>query len=305
MLTLPRRLPEVLEHVAGLRPYREGGVRLEAEDWDGRWMVHNYGHGGAGITLAPGSAQLAAEEVLARVGPPARVAVLGAGIIGLSTARALLARGFQVTVYARELPPSTTSDVAGGVWAPVEVGQEGRYSELLQLSWDFYRRQASPHVVPHTAYFDGAALAQLEVVPPQLEMRQQDERFWSLQTLLIITAGYLRELAHRRIPRVQRTFVSRDEVLALETDAWVNCLGAGAGPLLGDAKMVPIRGQLVRMPPIEKQFTVIHPAGYLISRPDVFLAGGTFEHGIDDPRPDDAMCREIVAKNQAYLDSFR
>lgn len=304
MLTLPRKLPAVLEHVAGLRPYREGEVRLEVEDWDGRPMVHNYGHGGAGITLAPGSAWLAVSKLAEVVPKTSRVAVLGAGIIGLSTARELMGRGYQVTVYTRELPPLTTSGVAGGVWAPVEVGQGGPYSTILQHSYDVYKRHSSPHVRHHTAYFDGEALAQLEVVPPQLKMEQVDERFWKMESFLIVTGPYLLQLAHG-VKLELRIFTSRDEILALPTDAWVNCLGAGAGPLMGDPKAVPIRGQLVRMPPIEKHFTVIHPTGYLISRPDVFLAGGTFEHGVDDPRPDDATCREIYARNQAYLDSFR
>ncbi|MEE6179329.1 FAD-dependent oxidoreductase [Mycobacterium sp. 050134] len=39
----------------GLRPFREGGVRLQIEP--GTRIVHNYGHGGAGVTLSWGCAQ--------------------------------------------------------------------------------------------------------------------------------------------------------------------------------------------------------------------------------------------------------
>ncbi|MFE9998096.1 FAD-dependent oxidoreductase [Streptomyces avermitilis] len=50
----------VLEHRTGLRPAR-GTVRLEREPLsDGRVLVHNYGHGGAGVTVAWGCAQEAA-----------------------------------------------------------------------------------------------------------------------------------------------------------------------------------------------------------------------------------------------------
>lgn len=50
----------VLGHRAGLRPYREA-VRLERELLpDGRVLVHNYGHGGAGVTVAWGCARQAA-----------------------------------------------------------------------------------------------------------------------------------------------------------------------------------------------------------------------------------------------------
>ncbi|CAL9368776.1 putative D-amino-acid oxidase [Streptomyces sp. enrichment culture] len=50
----------VLEHRVGLRPARDA-VRLEREVLpDGRLLVHNYGHGGAGVTVAWGCAREAA-----------------------------------------------------------------------------------------------------------------------------------------------------------------------------------------------------------------------------------------------------
>lgn len=50
----------VLEHVVGLRPGR-AAVRLEVEKLDnGGTIIHNYGHGGAGFTLAWGCAEQAA-----------------------------------------------------------------------------------------------------------------------------------------------------------------------------------------------------------------------------------------------------
>jgi D-amino-acid oxidase len=36
----------------GYRPYRDGGVRTEKEKYDGKDVVHCYGHGGAGVTLS-------------------------------------------------------------------------------------------------------------------------------------------------------------------------------------------------------------------------------------------------------------
>ncbi|MEU9332659.1 FAD-dependent oxidoreductase [Streptomyces sp. NPDC048290] len=50
----------VLEHRVGLRPARDA-VRLAAErEPGGRLLVHNYGHGGAGVTVAWGCAEEAA-----------------------------------------------------------------------------------------------------------------------------------------------------------------------------------------------------------------------------------------------------
>ena len=54
--------PRVTAVKVGLRPFRKSGVRLEPEKLpDGRTIIHNYGHGGAGFTLS----WACAEEVYA------------------------------------------------------------------------------------------------------------------------------------------------------------------------------------------------------------------------------------------------
>lgn len=60
----------VLEHRVGLRPARDT-VRLERETLpDGRVLVHNYGHGGAGVTVAWGCARDAANLAVPGARPP-------------------------------------------------------------------------------------------------------------------------------------------------------------------------------------------------------------------------------------------
>jgi D-amino-acid oxidase len=54
----------VLGHRVGLRPARSR-VRLEAERSGNLTIVHNYGHGGSGVTLSWGCAEDAAELALA------------------------------------------------------------------------------------------------------------------------------------------------------------------------------------------------------------------------------------------------
>ena len=50
--------PRVLAERVGLRPFRKSGVRLERDRLaDGRTVIHNYGHGGAGFTLSWGCAR--------------------------------------------------------------------------------------------------------------------------------------------------------------------------------------------------------------------------------------------------------
>ena len=50
--------PRVIAERVGLRPFRRSGVRLKRDELrDGRVVIHNYGHGGAGFTLSWGCAR--------------------------------------------------------------------------------------------------------------------------------------------------------------------------------------------------------------------------------------------------------
>ncbi|KAI1327477.1 FAD dependent oxidoreductase [Xylariaceae sp. FL0255] len=48
---------DIVRHAVGLRPYREGGVRIEKERIGDTWVVHNYGHGGWGYQGSYGCAE--------------------------------------------------------------------------------------------------------------------------------------------------------------------------------------------------------------------------------------------------------
>lgn len=54
---------DIIRHGVGLRPFREGGIRLEKEKIDGTWIVHNYGHAGWGYQGSYGCAERVVELV--------------------------------------------------------------------------------------------------------------------------------------------------------------------------------------------------------------------------------------------------
>ncbi len=61
----------VIRTTIGLRPHRPGGFVLKADKLDAKTLIHNYGHGGAGMSLSWGTASMAADLAVPAPGPQA------------------------------------------------------------------------------------------------------------------------------------------------------------------------------------------------------------------------------------------
>src|SRR5215472_4964975 len=70
----------IIRSICGLRPFRRSGFVVRPEKIADTLVVHNYGHGGAGITLSWGTAKLAVD--LGAQGHSGAVAVLGVAWLG-------------------------------------------------------------------------------------------------------------------------------------------------------------------------------------------------------------------------------
>ena len=141
----PRISPDrVVRVIVGLRPYRPAGFVVRREQFDATTVIHNYGHGGGGISLSWGSSALAVREAAGL--PVGDAAVLGSGIMGLTTARLLQDAGWRVTIYSRDVLRHTTSNVGGGQWAPTSVFQEAAASAPFKAQF----RQAA--TISHHAF---------------------------------------------------------------------------------------------------------------------------------------------------------
>ena len=316
----------VIRTVAGLRPYRASGFVVRAEPLgDGR-LVHNYGHGGAGITLSWGSSRLATQ--LGLPGHQGPVAVIGAGVMGLTTARLVQEAGFPVTIYTKALPPDTTSNIAGGQISPFghfresDVTPEWRtqFMAAMDYSWrrfqimvgdDYgirwlptYEESENRGPRPLDAYHAGTDWLTPQQHPfPAGNMAR-------FNTMYVETGRFLRELT-RDIQiagsRIQvRSFASPAEIAALPERLVFNCTGLGSRDLFGDQQLQPIRGQLaILLPQPEIRYAYAGDAGYMFPRADGILLGGTFERDVWDATPQPADIARIVASHQRLFNGFR
>jgi glycine/D-amino acid oxidase-like deaminating enzyme len=116
LVPIRARTDRIFDIAVCLRPFRPAGPRVETERLGDTLVVHNYGHGGSGWSLSWGSSARAVR--LAMQASPGEVAVIGCGVLGLTSAILAQRAGARVTIYAREQLPLTTSARATGEWTP-------------------------------------------------------------------------------------------------------------------------------------------------------------------------------------------
>lgn len=105
---------------------------------DGKIIAHNYGHAGAGWSLAPGCVHHVTQMLLQTAGEKLQketpIAIVGAGVIGLFSAYHLLQQGFtNITIYAEKFE-NITSQNAGGIFMPSKKTP----LNIAQYSYNFY-----------------------------------------------------------------------------------------------------------------------------------------------------------------------
>ena len=322
----------VTRTIVGLRPYRPGGFVVRTEMLDGKPVVHNYGHGGGGITLSWGTAHLAMEEAFKTEHREA--AVLGCGAVGLATARLLQRQGWKVRIYARDLPPQTTSNVAAGQWSPFSVYQEDSVDDAFRAQFRRAARLAYRHYQDLVSYeygvrwVDNYSLSDSPIEPspihrdmpdlfPGIRDLAPDEHPFPTRyvrrviTMIVETSRYLRRMQtdlYEAGGEIEvREFHDKSEIAQLSEPLVVNCTGLGARDLFGDEELVPIRGQLeVLLPQADIDYVMLMGNGlYMMPKSDGIVLGGTFERGNWSLDPDPATRRRLVTGHAAFFEQMK
>ncbi|QUW18119.1 FAD-dependent oxidoreductase [Agrococcus sp. Marseille-Q4369] len=250
-----------------------------------------------------------------------RVAVIGAGVIGLSIAHQLAAEGRDVTVLADADPLETTSAVAGAVWFPYAAERSATVDAMLAVTLERFLAIAADHpaagidlrsgvIVERSPESDRSWTAWVdatEVDASELPVFRLPDGVTSLRTTvpLATMSLYLPWLRERCVGlgvRFERRAIDDVDALARAFDVAVVAAGVRSGSLLGDdASVVPIRGQVVRVEnPGVTEFVIDDedPAGltYVLPRRDCLVLGGTHEAGATSLEPDPATEAAILER---------
>jgi D-amino-acid oxidase len=316
----------VIRTTVGLRPHRDSGFVLKPDKLDDRLLIHNYGHGGAGMSLSWGTGLMAAEIALDH--QDRRAAVIGCGAVGLTSARQL----------QRRVPPYVTSNMSLAGFTPasglVEPDRrtpqwDAQYRRAADIAYRQLHLMAGPYY--GVSWIDNYSLADTLPSAPSSEAERPslNAGFTAGRDVLqpgehpFPTKYVIRNATIRIEPSIYldalvrdfqlwgghiviRTFETPRDLMTLREPIIVNCAGLGARDLFGDQELVPLKGQLtVLVPQPEVNY---HTQGglraqperpgslpiHMMPRTDGIALGGTSQRGVWTLEPDEDERKRVV-----------
>jgi len=266
-----------------------------------------------------------------------RVAIVGAGVSGLTCGVVFAERGHRTTIFAKEIGQQTTSAVAGALWFPYDVEPVDKaipwaletYQTLIDLARNaesgvsmIELRQLSR--IGEIQIPDWAVPLGARVVPSEVENGAAGEAAtwtgsggiksgefttgFAITVPLVDTTIYLDHLANRFLKAdgqiTENVRLENLEDVDPKFDLVINCAGIGARELVHDADLEPHRGQVAIVPRIKDlRYAVVcddAPLMYAIPRLNDCVFGGTNELS-DDLAADSATTERIVVECSRVL----
>jgi D-amino-acid oxidase len=229
----------------------------------------------------------------------------------------------RVVIYAREITPYTTSDVAAAYWAPgaalgggrmqgwamtslaafhdlTKIAASGiRLNTLIELSEHPLQAPHGSLPLPMTDLPSGrfpAPWSGFSVVVPQIDVPIYMP--WLFQHFLSLGG------------QVQRMEMQQISELTDQHRIIINCTGLGAQRLTGDV-MFPVRGQVIRirkpphLPPEMISAEADDEITYIIPRSQDCLLGGTYHYGDGRTEVDREIAAGILARCAQFYPALR
>lgn len=264
--------------------------------------------------------------------------MVGAGVVGLSSAVRLAEAGYQVDVLARDLPLETTSATAGGLWLPFLAEPTQTVAHWARVTLQNFLDLAGAGssgagssgsgsagagsgadvgVVVRDGYLLGAGsdrpawsagltqLAMTEVVNPT----RKHTVGWHLRVPLIDMTTYLPYLV-RRLKAAGGTLTRLPLTALPSRGIVVNCTGLAARALANDPSMRPVRGQVVWMtnPGLTTWWSDDSDPDlltYVLPHPRHVVVGGTTDQDDWSTTPRDVDAAQILERALELVPALR
>ena len=260
-----------------------------------------------------------------------QITVVGAGVIGLTTAHALEEDGHEVRIVAAATGPRTTSDVAGAVWFPYRCGPPGKVALWASITRSWLERLASDRDAGIDVLTGYEITIEEDADPPRpwwaahIDVERapapvaEGHAAWTFTAPRVEPRRFLPWIASKLRAQIEERVVT--DLDAEPGDVVINCTGLGARELAADDAVYPLFGQIVITEPgaVDLAVTVtdhrdVDRVFYVIPRRDELVLGGcsipwrpgpgmegagfTPATGIDAPS-DDAISERILAQARA------
>ncbi|MDE2025464.1 MAG: FAD-binding oxidoreductase [Patescibacteria group bacterium] len=259
--------------------------------------------------------------------PKPKVAVIGAGVIGLTNAILAQEAGYAVKIYTDLPTEQTTSMVAGATFAPYSVPLTDKVLEMTEIGWNYFGKLAeTPEQtgVRRTYYWEASNEPIDRKTKPYLERMGKVEEYsdpkqipgeyahgLKYESFMIDTPIYLQYLQDRFRENggliVHRKFQNLNELSKLDAEVVFNCTGLGARELAQDENMTAIKGQLAIIgyrPELAEP--VKHDGFYAFPRAGsrrTVLGGTTVENF--DPHVEPGVTQTIINANKRIIPDLK
>jgi len=246
------------------------------------------------------------------------VAVVGAGVSGLTCAVLFAERGYRTVIFAEETGASTTSAAAAAMWYPYDAGPSDKTIawalETYRTLFDLARDARTGVSIIELRTFSRTGEIEIPPWAGPLGARQLRSEIpavfvsgFALNVPLMDTTIYLDYLA-QRFRKASGEIYSNECFAKLEDvdrsfHLIVNCTGIGARTLARDSDLEPHRGQVAIVPKNDLPHAIVcddAPLTYAIPRVNDCVLGGTNELS-DDRKIDPSATVRIVAECSRVL----
>lgn len=249
-----------------------------------------------------------------------KVAVIGAGVSGLTCATLFAEAGYRTTILAAETGAQTTSAVAAAIWFPYDAEPlDAVIAWALETFTVLRPLCADPE--SGVSLIEQRAFARSGEVPiPEWAISLGARRLPPADIPRLFSSGYALEVpltdSTLYLPYLTKRFGSAGgeirsgihfenlEEVPSDHALVVNCSGVGARTLRPDPEVEPHRGQVVLVPRIPQPYAVVCddlPLLYAIPRAHDCVFGGSNDLS-DDREPDPATSARIVAECSRALE---